>query len=148
MAGDTIWYQYDLSNEKQFIKCIKALEFIIRKSLSYAIWQKRSKYLIDKCPACGETFEYVPPESHHHPLTLFDIVENTLQKHIDLNDLSEYKDFDICEEVMDLHFQKKIDYIVICKHCHEKYHNGDPNLLDVMDELTIKQNEERRKIGT
>ena len=148
MKGSPIWYKYDLSNERQFIKCIKQLEFMIRKSLSYDSWQKRSKYSVDTCPACNETFEYTKPESHHHPQTLFDIVENVLQKHIDLNDLDDYTDFDICQEVMDLHFQKKVSYIVLCKHCHEKYHNGDPSLLDIMDELTIKQKQEREKFYT
>jgi hypothetical protein len=50
MTDSAIWYKYDLSNQTQFIKCIKQLEFIVRKSLSYDSWQKRTKYPVSECP--------------------------------------------------------------------------------------------------
>lgn len=139
MKDSPIWYRYDLSNERQFIQCIKKLEFIVRKSLSYDSWQKRTKYAIDTCPICGESFEYVKPESHHHPRTLFEIVEGVLQKHIDLNDLNDYTDFEICDEIMQAHFKKQVDYIVLCEHCHKKYHDGVPDVCECIDEALLKQ---------
>lgn len=139
MKDSPIWYNYDLSNQAQFIRCIKKLEYLVRKSMSYDLWQKRSKYSVTECPVCGESFEFVKPETHHHPRTLFDIVEGVLQKHIDINDLDDYTDFQICEEIMHAHFSKKVDYIVLCKHCHDKYHNNVPEVLECIDECQIKQ---------
>jgi len=138
-SGSPIWYKYDMGNEAQFVRCIKQLEFLVRKSMSYDSWQKRTKYAVSECPTCGESFEYVKPETHHHPQTLFDIVEGVLQKHIDLNNLDDYTDFDICQEIMDLHFHKKVMYIVLCKHCHEKYHDNVPDIIECIDECQIKQ---------
>jgi transcription elongation factor Elf1 len=148
MKNSSIWYKFDLSNERQFVKCIKQLEFMIRKSLSYDSWQKRSKYSVDICPICGENFEFIRPESHHHPETLFTICERVLQKHIDKNDLDDFTDFDICQEIMDLHFAKKVDYVVVCKHCHEKFHADVPEILEEMDKAFIKQKKERDEFYT
>jgi hypothetical protein len=142
MKDSPIWYKYDLSNEKQFVLCIKKLEFMVRKSFSYDSWQKRTKYPVDACPICNDHFDWVKPETHHHPQTLFDIVEGVLQKHIDLNDIDDFTDFDICQEIMDAHFQKKVNYIVLCKHCHEKYHDNVPEILDLIDEAQAKQKKE------
>ena len=139
MTDSPIWYKYDLSNERQFITCIKKLEYMVRKSLSYDSWAKRSKYAVSLCPTCGESFEYVKPETHHHPRTLFDIVEGVLEKHIDINDLNDFTDFDIVQEIMDAHFQKKVGYIVLCKHCHDKYHDNVPDILECIDEAQAKQ---------
>jgi len=139
MKDSPIWYNFDLSNQGQFIRCIKKLEYLARKSMSYDLWQKRSKYSVTECPVCGESFEFVNPETHHHPRTLFDIVEGILQKHIDLNDLNDFTDFQICEEIMNAHFEKKVDYIVLCKHCHDKYHNNVPEVLECIDECQMKQ---------
>jgi hypothetical protein len=139
MKTSPVWYKYDLSNEKQFVLCIKKLEFMVRKSFSYDKWQKRTKYPVSQCPICSDSFEFVKPETHHHPKTLFDIVEGVLQKHIDLNDIDDFTDFQICEEIMELHFAKKIGYIVLCKHCHEKYHDNVPDVLDLIDDAQREQ---------
>jgi transcription elongation factor Elf1 len=139
MKDSPIWYSFDLGNESHFVKCIKKLEFIIRKSLSYEAWQKRTKYAVSSCPVCGESFEFVKPESHHHPVTLFDVVEGILHKHIDLNDLNDFTDLEICDEVMQQHFAKKVQYVVLCKHCHDKYHSNVPEVLECIDEAQAHQ---------
>ena len=139
MKDSPIWYKYDLGNEKQFVLCIKKLEFMVRKSFSYDSWQKRTKYPVNWCPICRDNFDWVKPETHHYPQTLFEIVEGVLQKHIDLNDLDDFTDFDICQEIMDAHFQKKVNYIVLCKHCHEKYHDNVPEILDAIGDAYNQQ---------
>ena len=139
MKDSPLWYKYDLSNERQFIQTIKRLEFMCRKSFSYDSWQKRTKYPVSMCPLCGESFEWVKPETHHHPETLFAIVEGILQKHIDLNDLDDFTDFEIADEIMQAHFNKKVGYIVICNHCHEKYHDNMPDILDTIDDAYLAQ---------
>jgi len=139
MKDSSIFYKYDLSNEVHFIKCIKQIEFMVRKSLSYDSWQKRTKYAVHKCPLCGDSFEFVRPESHHYPLTLFDITEGVLQKYIDLNTIHDYTDYDICQEVMNAHFQKKVEYVVLCEFCHKKYHSGVPEILESIEAAHMSQ---------
>ena len=139
MKDSPIYYDVDLSNQRQFIRCIKQFEFMVRKSFSYAVWQKRTKIPVSMCPICGESFEFVKPESHHHPETLFAIVEGILQKHIDLNDINDFTDFEIADEIMQAHFAKKVSYVVLCKHCHEKFHNDNPDVLEVIDEAYLAQ---------
>jgi transcription elongation factor Elf1 len=148
MKNSSIWYKYDLANEKHMVRCVKQLEFMVRKSMSYDSWQKRSKYSIDMCPICGESFEFIRPETHHHPETLFTICERILQNHIDLNDLDDYTDFDICQEIMDAHFNKKVEYVVVCKHCHEKFHDNVPEILEEMDKAYLNQKKERDEFYT
>jgi len=139
MKNSPLFYKYDLGNEVQFARCIKQLEFMIRKSMSYDRWQKGTKYPVSECTLCGESFEYVKPETHHHPQTLFSVVEGILQKHIDLNDLDDFTDFDICQEVMDAHFHKKVMYIVLCAECHSKYHQGVPTVMEEIELAQMKQ---------
>jgi len=139
MTNSPLWYDVDLSNPTKFIRCIKQLEFMCRKSFSYAVWQKRTKYPISSCPICGDSFEFVAPETHHFPRTLFSITEDILQKHIDLDDLDDFTDFEIADEIMHAHTNKKVAYIVLCTHCHAKYHSEFPDVLEVIDEAYLAQ---------
>ena len=139
MKNSPFFYGFDLSNTKQFVMTIKKLEFMARKSFSYDSWQKRTKYPVNSCPLCGDSFEFVAPETHHWPDNLFDVVEGILQNHIDLNDLDDFTDFQIVDEIMQAHFQKKVSYIVLCKHCHEKYHDDHVDILEAIDEAYLAQ---------
>ncbi len=139
MKNSPLWYNYDLSNPTKFIRCIKQLEFMCRKSFSYAVWQKRTKYPISMCPTCGDSFEFVNPETHHWPETLFSVTEGILQKHIDLDDLDDFTDFEIADEIMHAHSDKKVNYIVLCKACHEKYHADHPDILESIDAAYLAQ---------
>ena len=139
MKDSPLWYNFDMSSETQYTRCIKQLEFMCRKSMSYNSWQKRTKYPVSVCPICSESFEFVQPQTHHHPRTLFSVVDSILQKHIDLEDLDDFTDFQICDEIMQAHFEKKVQYIVLCESCHKNYHSGVPSVLDIIDDLQIKQ---------
>jgi len=66
-------------------------------------------------------------------------VEGILQKHIDLNDLDDFTDFQICDEIMQAHFEKKVQYIVLCKYCHDRYHKSVPEVLDIIDQAHVQQ---------
>jgi hypothetical protein len=139
MKNSSLWYKFDLGNERHFAGCVKKLEFLCRKSLAYDSWQKRTKYPVSVCPVCSDSFQWVKPETHHYPETMFDICEGVLQKHIDLNDLDDYTDFQICDEIMQAHFEKKVSYVVLCKSCHEKYHDNVPDVLDAMADAFNEQ---------
>ena len=142
---EAIWYNYDLSNERQYTRCIKHLQKLIRGSMSYDVWQKRSKIGIQECPICGIEKDYVKMESHHYPKTLFDVVDDYMQYLIDSNQLDDKTDYDVCQEIMDMHFEKKVDYIVLCEYCHKKYHDDVPEILDIIDEKWREQKKQREE---
>jgi len=141
----TIWYNYDLSNEKQWVRCIKHIQKLVRGSMSYDVWQKRSKWGVQECPICKLDKDLVKMESHHYPKTLFDVVDEYLQMLVEMNEIDKKTDFDVCQEIMDMHFEKKVNYVVLCEYCHKKYHDDVPEVLDVIDEVWRKQKEEREK---
>jgi hypothetical protein len=132
---DALWYNYDLTEPRDTVKCIKQLERVCRDSLEYDDWQKKCKYkdaLI--CPICNDDYyeNNSKCESHHHPKTLFDIVEEVLEDHLEKNDLDEMTGLSIVQEIMDLHLFKKVSYINLCQHCHKKYHAGHPEVAGKM----------------
>jgi len=137
------WMGFDLAKEKQYSLLIKKLEFLIRKSIQYDIWQKRSKIGINECPICKESMYYLKPESHHFPETLFDVVDNILQQHIHDNDLDSLNELDIVQECLSKHNTNAINYIVLCKQCHEKYHDDVPDIVKEMPEAFTKQKQDR-----
>ncbi len=136
------WMGNDLSNDRAYTFVIKRLEFLCRKSFRYDIWQKRSKIGAKDCPVCSENFYYLKPESHHYPLTLFDIVDNILQHHIEENDLDDCTEFELCDEIMNKHFRNQVDFVVLCKQCHEKYHDHVPDVVTAMPKAQQKQKAE------
>ena len=145
MENTAIWFNYDLSNEKQYIRCIKHLQKLIRGSMSYDVWQKRSKWGVETCPICGIEKDLVKMESHHYPKTLFDVVDEHLQYLIDTNQLDSKTDFDVCQEIMDMHKMHQVNYIVLCEYCHKKYHDDVPDVLDVIEEKWLEQKNQREK---
>ena len=135
---DALWYEYDLTDARDHIKCIKTLERICRASLEYDEWQRRCKYRDAViCPICDENYyDYNSKcETHHHPKTLFDIVENILEDHLEKNDLDEVTGLAVVQEIMDLHTFHKVQYVNLCNHCHKKYHDGHPEVQNKMVNL-------------
>lgn len=134
---DLVFYGIDLMDEKMFTLFIKKTEFICRKSQEYDIWQRRTKSFAinqnpdpDKddseyCPICGISYEYAAPESHHHPITLFNLCVKQFQIWIDNKELNDKRPLDLVQEVMETHLCGGVEHVVLCKHCHEKYHNGE-----------------------
>ena len=134
---DLVFYGIDLMDEKLFTLFIKKTEFLCRKSQEYDLWQRRTKSFAvnqnsdpDKddseyCPICGISYEYAAPESHHHPVTLFNLCINQFQIWIDNKELNDKRPLDLVQEVMETHLCGRVEHVVLCKHCHEKYHNGE-----------------------
>ena len=134
---DLVFYGIDLMDEKMFILFIKKTEFICRKSQEYDIWQRRTKSFAvnqnsdpdkddsEHCPICGISYKYAAPESHHHPITLFNLCVKQFQIWIDNRELNDKRPLDLVQEVMETHLCGGVEHVVLCKHCHEKYHNGE-----------------------
>ncbi|MFA7127609.1 MAG: hypothetical protein WC136_00395 [Sphaerochaeta sp.] len=142
MEQTTIWYNYDLSDMKEVIKCVKHIERICRLTLEYDIWQMRCKYKDNQdCPICEENYyeKNLKIESHHHPKTLFDIVQDVITENLESNLIDEKTGIDLVQEVMDLHFFDKVSYINLCVHCHKKYHDGHPDVINKMSDIFEKR---------
>jgi len=144
-----LWYNYDLSDLREQIKCIKQLEKICRISLEYDDWQKKCKYKDAKvCPVCEDDYyeKNSKCESHHHPKTLFTIVQEIVEEHIAANDIDSKTGIDIVQEIMDKHLLNQVHYINLCIHCHKKYHAGHPDVINKIDDIfEIRVQEEKKK---
>ena len=150
---DVDFFGIDLADEKSFRLFIKLTEGLCRRTIEYQLWAKRTKMLAheqnedpDKddssfCPICGLSYEYVDPESHHHPITLFNLCVNTFQSWIDENELRSKQPLDLVYDVMQLHAMGKVEHVVLCKHCHEKYHNGLFEVKEAVDKITTFKRE-------
>ena len=135
---DALWYNWDMSNQKDINKVIKKLEAVCRASLEYDEWQRTCKYKhAIVCPVCEDNYydNNSKCESHHHPKTLYTIVENIIDDHLEKNDLDDQTGFQIVQEIMDLHLLKKVQYINLCQHCHKKFHAGHPDVLNKVDTI-------------
>lgn len=137
-----LWYNYDLSNIKEFVKCIKHIEKICRASLEYDEWARKCKYKdAQVCPICNDDYydKNSTCETHHHPETLYCIVENILTEHINNNVIDSKTGLEIVQEVMDKHMLGQVSYINLCVHCHKKYHAGHPDVCTAMDIIFTKR---------
>lgn len=138
---ELLWYGMDVTDSRDFRKIVNKIKFAIRKSFEYDIWQSRSKQHVDECPVCGDNFQFMVAETHHYPETIDDVVSDYLQEKIMTNTINDYTGFKIMEDVMFQHLLGKVNYIVLCKTCHERFHNNDP-------EYILKVKEAYQKIMT
>lgn len=144
---DLNFYGIDLNDEKAFNLFIKKCEFLCRKSQEYDMWQKRTKALAvnqnkdenkndsEYCPICGIGYQFAASESHHHPITLFNLCVNQFQEWVDDQELPDKRPLDLIQEVMEKHLCDEIEHVVLCKHCHEKYHNGEINIKTELQKI-------------
>ncbi len=129
-------YTVTLNTEKEKTKFIKRTESIIRSSLEYRDYIAFLKDYVDMNHCAffsrveNSQGNRVRIEIHHEPLTLFDIVQTVLNKHLDegipINDLF------IADEVLDLHYKNQVGLIPLSKSIHQIVHNSN--------ELTIPLN--------
>jgi len=110
--------------EKEFFKFIKNCERSIRNSLEYKEWRR---YITDvlqnnQCLITLEVNSQLTIEIHHHIPSLFSVVRTVINKYIGTN--QEFCTFDICLEVIKLHFLDKIGYVPLIQSLHEKLHSG------------------------
>ena len=144
---DLNFYGIDLNDEKAFNLFIKKCEFLCRKSQEYDMWQKRTKALAvnqnrdenkndsEYCPICGIGYEFAASESHHHPITLFNLCVKQFQEWVDDQELPDKRPLDLIQEVMEKHLCDEVEHVVLCKHCHEKYHNGEINIKTELQKI-------------
>ena len=115
----------NFEDEKEEKRFFKNVERLVRGSIEYREWLAfvKDTLNLDFCAFTGETdAETGDIEIHHHPLTLFDIVQAVVDTYI-MND-KEFCTFDIASEVIDLHFKLKIGFVPLLGSLHKKFHNG------------------------
>jgi len=110
--------------EKEFFKFVKNCERLIRNSLEYREWRKYITEVLqnNQCLITLEVNSQVTIEIHHHVPSLFSIVRTVTNKFIQNNE--EFCTFEICLEVIKLHFLDKIGYVPLISSMHEKVHSG------------------------
>lgn len=111
-------------NEKELFKFTKNCEKIIRLCSEYKEWRE---YLINilknnYCFITHEINEEIQIEIHHHPISLFSVVKTIINKKLDINE--SFCTFDICSDVIKIHFLNKIGYIPLITSMHQKFHSG------------------------
>ena len=117
--------EYDLTNEKQYMKYLFAIERECRRSFEY---KQLMRFLKDNCGMDKDSFlenmnieNGAKVEIHHSPLTLFDIVCTVVNKR---NDLGESMSVPmVAKEVMYQHYKLNVGLIPLCKTVHELVHN-------------------------
>ena len=112
-TDEVYWYNYDLTFDKTYKKCVYALEKTIRSTLEYDLWAKNCKINSPdavNCPICGDNYyeKSCKCDTHHHPRTLYCIVDDVLSEMVDNNKLKETTAFDIVKEVTDGKFEARI----------------------------------------
>ena len=119
---------YNIISEKDKMKTVKTCERMIRSSLEYKDYIKFLKEYIDmtKCSFFGNAkmdhYSKFKVEIHHSPFTLYDITMTILLKHLDY--YGEINLFEICEEVMKLHYQCRVGLIPLSTTVHKLVHEG------------------------
>jgi len=139
---EEVWFGYDISTDKGYDQLIKKLETMCRMSPEYKVWAKDIKMKADEneeytCPVCNIEYIYGKMETHHHPKTLYDIVDYELQRYIQANSLNAniITPLGLCNEIMKKHLEDKVAYVNLCKSCHEKFHAMHPEIRDAVHKI-------------
>ncbi len=149
----------NFENESEYKKFIRNCEMLIRRCMEYKLWRN---YIIDvlqinECMITHEKNSEVTIDLHHHIPSLYILVSAHVNRNIEKGD--DFCTFDLCKEIMELHFQNKIGYVTLLKSMHEKFHNarldipasfvkGDykffmTNFSKYLDEYDLESMEER-----
>jgi len=118
----------DFETEKEFDSFIKNSERLVRVSNEYRLWINylRESLNYKFCQITEESLDDVSVEVHHHPFSLFLLSKYLISEKMSLNE--EFSTFDIASEIMFLHFNMKVGFILLVKTLHEKFHNGSLDL--------------------
>ncbi len=118
----------NFDSEANYKKFIRNCEMLIRRCAEYKLWRNYiiDVLQIDECMITKEKNSDVTIDVHHHVPSLYVLVASLVNRNIENGD--EWCTFDICQEVIELHFQNKIGYVTLLKSMHEKFHNGRLNI--------------------
>lgn len=119
---------YDLNDDKDFKKYIKDIERIVRTSFEYRLFIRylKENFGMDKCAflnnISNEEDTSIKIELHHHPFTLYDIINIIYRKrYYNHESLSVFM---VAEEVLRCHYQLIVGLIPLSETVHQLVHAG------------------------
>lgn len=128
----------DFYEDKERIKFIKHVERALRTSPEYRAFISyiREELQFNNCSYLNNlTSIDVSIEIHHHPFTLFNLVEIIVEKYIREGEL--FNTFMIAHDVMELHYGNRVGLIPLSKTIHELVHSDSENKPYIRPELVI-----------
>jgi hypothetical protein len=114
----------NFENETEYKKFIRNCESLVRKSVEYKLWRNYiiDVLQIDECMITHEKNSEVSIDVHHHIPSMYTLVASLVNRNIENGE--DFCTFDLCKEIIELHFQNKVGYVTLLKSMHEKFHNG------------------------
>lgn len=127
---DDLEYTVDISTPKAKRKFIERCKRTIRRSLEYKDYIKflKENVGLDSCIfwnniLSGSKKKRISIQMHHEPFTLEDYVRVVLKKY-EAEGL-EIDEFDIAEEVMQIHYDNMVGLVPVSKTAHQLIHNTE-----------------------
>ena len=111
-----------LGDKKVKDRIIKALVASIRTIPEYKEYMRLCKQAVETCAVCGQEFKNygVSKEFHHTPKTLYEIVQEVVDRYIESNQV--FKSIDVIAEVVDMHLNGEVKGVIVCVCCHKLLH--------------------------
>lgn len=121
---------YNLGREKEKFKYISTIEKLCRSSLEYKdlISYLKNTMGMDFCSFFHKVSKKnfgktrIRIEIHHEPFTLYDITAIVLNKRLEEDESVDM--YDICDEVMRLHYEGCVGLLPLSTTAHELVHSG------------------------
>ena len=120
----------DPGEDKTRVRFIRQIEKTIRGSYEYKKWLQFIKGTLGsdlQCYHTGNIPDVCSIEMHHHPYTLYNLVDIMLR-----NSDNDFSSLTIANRVMKLHFMNLVGFIPLCVSSHEMYHS---NVLEIPIDL-------------
>lgn len=111
-------------NETEYTRFARNCEKLVRSSLEYKQWKDYIRDVLQQnaCDVTHETVGEVEVQIHHHIPTLFQIVKAIINKKVASE--QSFSTFDICLEVIEVHYKNWVGYSCLVTTIHEKITNG------------------------
>ena len=110
-------------------KAVKAVERLVRTSMELKDYIKHLRDELDmkRCSLIkGAVVGKAKVEIHHHPLTLYEVVDLAAERRRMLG--KPFSEVQVAEEVVRLHYENKVGLVPLATTAHQLAHSGD---LDV-----------------
>lgn len=123
------YYKDAIYDEKDFVKMVKNIEKLVRRSDEYSnfIGVLKNEHGLTRCAvlnniSCDDESN-VEIEFHHYPFTLYDICSSVLENM--LKNKEKVSTFLVAKKVIELHQDNKIGVVPLCKTVHDLVHAGE-----------------------
>ena len=118
------FYTYEFSDEKELKKFVNTCKRLVRSSYEYQEWVKYIKFTknYSQCQFTRESIYELTVDIHHHPYSLESLVKVAIETL--MSSQQKVSSIDVAKEVLVMHYQDLVGYVLLIKSLHEKFHNG------------------------